>query len=148
MSTLHCLELVYSKNYFNLIEIFVLRLFEMVENQIGVSGCHQIFDDWEVQRMCNVHGEVFFSQKYFYKCAKHGFVITSLIYWMTHIFWLLNVACIQDCLKTSDWKIIFRLFIILKHYFHPSSFDTVVNKSQSCAMFYTITLAFLFVFLL
>ena len=36
MYTLHCLELIYSKNYFNPSKIFLLRLFKMVENQIRV----------------------------------------------------------------------------------------------------------------
>ena len=35
MYMLHCLKLVYSKNYFNLTKIFVLRLFKMVTNQTG-----------------------------------------------------------------------------------------------------------------
>ena len=33
MKPRHCLELVYSKSYFNLAGIFVLRLFKMVVNQ-------------------------------------------------------------------------------------------------------------------
>ena len=35
---MHSLELVYSKNYFNLAKIFVLRLFKMLANQTDYSG--------------------------------------------------------------------------------------------------------------
>ena len=38
---MHCLELVYCKNYFNLIKIFVLRLFKMVVNQTECSRLEQ-----------------------------------------------------------------------------------------------------------
>ena len=39
--SLHCLELVYNKNYFNLKITFVLRLFKIAKNQTKCSRLKQ-----------------------------------------------------------------------------------------------------------
>ena len=55
---MHCLQLVYSKNYFNLKKTFVLKLFKMTANQTMLQAWtevyHQIFVSWEVQTMWNL----------------------------------------------------------------------------------------------
>ena len=38
---MNCLELLYSKNYFNIVKIFVLKLFKKVENQTEYSRLEQ-----------------------------------------------------------------------------------------------------------
>ena len=74
MQTLHCLELVYSKDYLNLAKIFVLRLFKMAANQAGSSRLEQKslikillaekYKSCEIYReIYDVYGEIYFSQK-------------------------------------------------------------------------------------
>ena len=67
-------KLVHSKNYFNLMKIFVLRLFKMMQNQTGCFRLKQMsvikflvavkWKPCEIYRkkMCNVHEEVYFSK--------------------------------------------------------------------------------------
>ena len=41
MQTLHCLELIYCKNYFNLVKILVLWLFKMAANHTQSSDLNR-----------------------------------------------------------------------------------------------------------
>ena len=62
MHTLPYLELVYSKNYFNLAKLFVLRLFKTETNQrdihAGTEICHQSFGGWKVQTIDKLQTDV------------------------------------------------------------------------------------------
>ena len=73
---MHCLELIYSKNYSNLTKIFLLKLFKIVANQRERSRYEQRSvikfllaekgKPCEIYRkMCYVYEEVCFSQKMF-----------------------------------------------------------------------------------
>ena len=59
---LHRLDLVSSKNHFDLPKIFLLSVFRMVGNQIELQAStevyHQFFGGWEVQTMWNLHKNV------------------------------------------------------------------------------------------
>ena len=80
--------LVYSKNCFSFAKMFVLRLFEMVENQKQCSKLEQrsvvkflLAEKYKpckiYRRMRDVHGEVCLNQKDVYKSSKLGFATTS-----------------------------------------------------------------------
>ena len=68
---MHCLELIYNKNYFNLAKIFALRLFKMAINQ-SAPGLNRVIKFWvavkcktcEIYR-CDVFREAYSSQKMF-----------------------------------------------------------------------------------
>ena len=70
---LHCLKLVYSKNYFNLTKIFVLKLFKIMAIQTKCSRLEQrsvikslVAEKWKLceiyRKMCDMYGEACFSQ--------------------------------------------------------------------------------------
>ena len=69
MQTLHCLNLVYSQNYFNLPKIFVLRLFKMLANQKECSRLELkpvikfLLTDkckpYKIYRMWDLYGETY-----------------------------------------------------------------------------------------
>ena len=72
MLTWYCLELVYSKNYFNLTKIFVLSLFKMAAIQTVCSRQMSIIKFLLAEkckpcdiyrRMCDVYRETCFSHK-------------------------------------------------------------------------------------
>ena len=74
MQTLNCLELIYSKDYFNLPKIFVLRQFKMVANQTDCFRLEQrsaitffVAEKYKLckiyRRMCNRYGEAYFNPK-------------------------------------------------------------------------------------
>ena len=87
---LHCLELVYGKNYSNLIKIFVLRLFKMVANQ---KQCFRLEQRSLIRfliatkskpcdiyrRMYVVYGEAYFSQKRFTNTLNMGMPLRTRI---------------------------------------------------------------------
>ena len=82
---LHCLELVYSKNYFNLPEIFLLRLFKMVTNQkIEQKSIMKVLLAEKCKPceiycgLCDMHGKECFNHRNLYKQAKHWFASMSL----------------------------------------------------------------------
>ena len=64
---IHCLEFVYTKNYFNLAKIFLLRVFKMVANQ-SAQGLKKkksvmkylVAEKWSLQENCDVYGEASF----------------------------------------------------------------------------------------
>ena len=74
MLTLHYLELVNGKNYFNLIKIFVLKLFKMATVQIERSRLEHMSvskfllaekcKPWEIKRtLCDGNKEACFGKK-------------------------------------------------------------------------------------
>ena len=75
------MELIYSKNYFNLAEIFILRIFKMAANQTESSRLEQrsvikflVAEKCKpceiYRRMSDVYGEACFSEKNVYKWAE------------------------------------------------------------------------------
>ena len=74
MKTLHCLELVYHKNSFNLIEVILLMLFKMLANQTKHSRLvprpvikflsAKNYKSYEIyRRIYDMYREVYFNQK-------------------------------------------------------------------------------------
>ena len=53
MKTLHCLKLVYNKNYFNLAKIFVLRLFKIAANQTASDLNRGLSENFWLLRIVN-----------------------------------------------------------------------------------------------
>ena len=80
------LELVYSKKYFNLAKIFVLKVFITLPKPLvaWTEICRQIFGCWELQTMLELQknvrciGRSMFKSKNLYSVAKYGFATTSL----------------------------------------------------------------------
>ena len=70
---MHFFLLCHSKNYFNLVKVFVLKLFKMVTNQ---TECHKFlvakkYKQCEIyRRMCDVYGGACFHKKNVYKWAE------------------------------------------------------------------------------
>ena len=71
MLILHCLELVYSKNYFNFTKMFVLKLFKIVANQSTPGWNRSLsLNFWWLKsanyvKFTDVYGEACFNQKMF-----------------------------------------------------------------------------------
>ena len=86
--TLYSLGLVYTKNYFNLTEVFVLRQFKTKPNQREYSNPEQrsvikslVTENskpWKIYwRMCDAYREACFRKKKIYKWARPGFATRS-----------------------------------------------------------------------
>ena len=79
---LYCLQLIFSKCYFNLLKVFVWQLFKMPINQTvfqtWIEVCHQISACWEVQSMWNLLKNVLV-QKMFTNWLKMGLSLWTCV---------------------------------------------------------------------
>ena len=106
--------LLYNKNNFNLIEIFVLRLFQMVANQTECSRLEQrsftnfswlrSANHMKLTKQCDICTKKYFSQKNVYQLTKHR--LTTMRIWVEKSLHEVEIKCLSSKKKfRAQWSI-------------------------------------------